>query len=104
MAPLNDGEEPAASVTTKEFSGKVLKTPRGSLRSLRVLSPVLVTVVVTFRFSNPSTLMLEVEVLTVKPGAAETATAETTRAARETRREEDNISTTAVKAVDEATP
>jgi len=87
----------------KEFSGKELKTPRGSLRSLRVSSPVLVTVVVTFKFSNPSTSTLGVEVLRVRPGAAETAIAEATRAAREARREEENILVKAVKAIDEAT-
>ena len=104
LAPLNSGREPAPSVMLKEFSGKEFKTPRGSLRSLRVSSPVLMTVVVTFKFSNPSTLTLEVEVLTVKPGAAETATAEATRATREAWREEENIVMKAVKAVDETTP
>ena len=88
----------------KLFSGKGFKTPRGSLRSLRVSSPVLVTVVVTFKFSNPSTLRLGVEVLTVKPGAAETTIAEATRATREARREEENIVMKVVKAVDDATP
>ena len=86
----------------KEFSGNGFKTPRGSLRSLRVSSPVLVTVVVTFKFSNPSTLTVGVEVLSVKPGAAETATAEATRATREARREEENIVVTVVKVIDEA--
>ena len=81
-------------------SGKVFKTPRGSLRSLRVWSPVLVTVVVTFKFSNPSTLALEVEVLTVNPGPAETATAEATRATREARREEENISVKVLEVID----
>ena len=57
----------------KVFSGKGFKTPRGSLRGSRVLSPVLVTVAVTFRSSNPSTLGLGIEVLTVKPGAVGTA-------------------------------
>ena len=87
----------------KEFSGKGLKTPRGSLRSLRVWSPVLVTVVVTFKFFNPSTLVLGVEVLRVKPGAAETATAEAMRATRE---EESIVVTvvTVVKGIDEASP
>ena len=79
------------SVMLKLFSGKVSKTPRGSLRSLRVSSPVLIMVVVTFRFINPSTLALGVDVLTVRPGAAETTTTEATRAAREAGREEENI-------------
>jgi len=82
-----------------EFSGKESKTPRGSLRSLRVPSPVLIMVVVTFRFSTPSTLALGVEVLTVKPGAAETTTAEAAR----TSREEKSIAAKAVRAADEAT-
>jgi len=42
---------------------------------------------------------LEDEVQTVKPGAAETATAEATRAMREERREEENI----VKTFEETT-
>jgi len=41
-----------------------------------------VTVVVTFRFSNPSTSVLGVEILTVKSGVAKT-TAEAARTARE---------------------
>jgi len=82
-----------------EFSGKESKTPRGSLRSLRVPSPVLIMVVVTFRFSTPLTLALGVEVLTVKPGAAETTTAEAAR----TSREEKSITAKAVRAADEAT-
>jgi len=93
-------------VTVKEFSGKEFKTPRGSLRSLRVPSPVLVTVVVTFKFCNPSTLTVGVVVLRVKPGAAETAIAETTRA----RREENIVRkvvvmnvVSAVKAIEEGT-
>ena len=98
-------------MTVKVFSGKEFKTPRGSLRSLRVSSPVLVTVVVTFKFCNPSTLALGVVVLRVKPGAAETATAEATRARREARREEENIVrkvvvmnvVNAVKAIEEGT-
>ena len=91
MAPVNEGREPVASVTLKLFSGKEFKTLRGSLRSLRVSSPVLVTVVVTFKFSKPSTLALGMDALMVRPGAAETATAEATRATREVRRVEENI-------------
>jgi len=49
------------------------------------------TVVMTFKFSSPSTLTLGVEVLTDKLGAAETATAEATRVVREARREKWNI-------------
>ena len=59
-------------------------------------------VVVTFRFSNPSTSALGIEVLRVKPGAAATATPEATRATREARREEENIVTKTVEVVDEA--
>jgi hypothetical protein len=70
----------------KLFSGNLFKTPRGSLRSLRVSSPVLVIVAVTFKFPNPSTMALGVDVLTVKLGAAEAVIAEATRAAREARR------------------
>ena len=61
-------------------------------------------VVVTFKFSSPSTRMLGPDVLTVRPGAAETATAETTRATREVRREEENIARKGMNAVDRMTP
>jgi len=88
----------------KLFSGKVLKTPRGSLRSFRVSSPVLEMVVVTFRLSNPSTLALGTDALTVRPGVAETATAEATRRTREARREEENIVVKVVKTVGAMTP
>ena len=88
----------------KVFSGKVLKTPRGSLRSLRIWSPVFVTVAVTFKFPNPSTLSLGVDVLTVKPGAADTTIAEATKATREARKEEENIAVSVLEAIDEATP
>jgi len=84
LAPWNEGREPAGLVMKKVFSGKVFKTPRGSLRSLRVPSPVLVIVVVTFRFSNPLTLASGVEILRIRLGAAET---EATRATRERHRE-----------------
>ena len=88
LAPLNEGLEPVESMIVKVFSGKEFKAPRGSLRSFRVLPPVLVTVVVTFKFSSPLTWTLGIDVLTVKPGAAEmaaaeTATAEATKAIRE---------------------
>jgi len=61
-------------------------------------------VVVTFKFSSPSTLTLRVEVLTDKLGAAETATAEATRVVREARREKENIVVQVAKAVDEKGP
>ena len=86
----------------KEFSGKESKTPRGSLRSLRVSSPVLVMVVVTFRFSNPSTLALGVEILRDKLGAAETTAVEAMRATSEARREEENIAMKIAEVVGEA--
>ena len=88
----------------KVSSGNELKAPRGSLRSFRVSSPVLVMVVVTFKFSNPSTRTLGTEVLMVRPGVAETATTEAMRAMKEARREEENIVTKVVNAVDEMTP
>ena len=75
LAPLNEGRDPVPLVMLKVFSGKGLKTPRGSLRSLRVSSPVLVTVAVTFKYSNPSTWTLGTDALTVRPGVAETASA-----------------------------
>ena len=82
---------------SKEFPGKGFKTLRGSLRSLRVSLPVLVTVAVTFKFSNPSTLTLGIEVLTAKLWSAETAIAEATMVTREARREEENIVTKVVR-------
>ena len=91
LAPLNNGPEPAGSVIVKVFSGKVFKTPRGSLRSLRDSSPVLVTVVMTFRFSSPLTSTLGVEVLRLRLGTAETETAEAVRTTREAQREKENI-------------
>ena len=60
-------------------------------------------VVVTFKFSNPSTLTLGVEVLIVKPGVAVIATAEATRTAREARREEENTLKNVRKTAEEAT-
>jgi len=100
LAPWNDGREPTGLAMLKVFSGKVFKTPRGSLRSFRVTSPVLVTVVVTFRFSNPLTLTSDVEVLRVRLREAETEAAEAMRAMREARREEENIVVEAVKGVE----
>ena len=91
MAPLNDGPEPVESEMMKVSSGNVSKTPRGSFRSLRVPSPVFVMVVVTFRFSNPSTLTVGVEVLRVRLGAAEMETAETMRTTREAQGEENIV-------------
>jgi len=61
-------------------------------------------VVVTFKFSTPSTLTLGVEVLTDKPVPAETATAEAMRVVREARREKENIVVQVAKAVDEKAP
>ena len=60
-------------------------------------------VVVTFRLSNLSTLALGVEILTVKPGVAETMTAEAARATREARREKKSIATKAVRVAGGAT-
>jgi len=87
----------------KVFSGKEFKGPRGSLSSLRVSSPVLMTVVVTFMFFDPPALSLGAEVLTVTlglpemAGAVETMTAYATSAMREARREEENIVAKVVK-------
>ena len=61
-------------------------------------------VVVTFKFSSPSTLTLGVEILTDKLGAAETVTAEAMKVAREARREKGNIVMQVAKAVDEKAP
>ena len=100
MAPLNNGREPEKSVILKVFSGKVFEAPRGSLRSLRVSSPVLVMVVVTSKFSNPSTLTLGVEALIVRLGVADTTTAEATKVKRGAKREEENIVVKAARVVE----
>ena len=103
MAPVNDGREPDISAMVKEFSGKESRTPRGSLRSLRVSSPVLMIVVVTSG-SNPSTLTLGVEVLRVKLGVAETGTAEAARTRSEARMGEKSIVAKVVTVAGGATP
>jgi len=89
----------------KEFSGKELKTPRGSLRSLTGFLPVFATVVMTFVFSDPppSESRTVKSTSTAAAGAAETATAEATRATREARREEENIVVKVMKRAEEAT-
>lgn len=61
-------------------------------------------VVVTFKFSNPSTSMLGVEALRVRPGVAETTTAETTKAKREAQREDESIVVKEVKVVETLGP
>jgi len=58
LCALGNEREPAGLVTVKESSGKGSKTPRGSLRNLRVSPPVLITVAVTLRLSNPPTSTL----------------------------------------------
>jgi len=59
-------------------------------------------VVVTFKLPSPSTLTLGIEVLTDKLRAAETVTAEATRAVREAQREKWNIVVQVAKAVEKA--
>ena len=60
---------------TETVLGKGSKTPQGSLRSLRVSSPVLVMVVVIFNSSSllTLTLTLGIEVSTVNLGGWESA-------------------------------
>ena len=105
LTPTNDGREPSASVMVNESSGVESKTPRGSLRSLSSLLPLLpIWMVIT-----PGTLTLTSRPTvscspTVAAGAAQTATADATRATREARREEENIAVKGVKVVEEATP
>ena len=48
-----------------------------------VSSPVLIAVLVIFKFFNPPTLTLGIKLLRFKPRAVETATAETIRTTRE---------------------
>lgn len=89
----------------KVSSGEGSKIPRGSFRSVSVLSPAFATVVVTFKVSGPSMLRREIEILTSNnvggsaevAGAAHTATTETARATRETRRQEENMVMKVVK-------
>ena len=62
------------------------------------------TVVATFRFSNPSTLTLWIEVLRVKLGEADATIAEVTKVAREAQRVEGNIAVKEVKVVETSGP
>ena len=71
-------------------------------RSFRDSSPVLMTVVMTFKFCTPSTSTLEVEALMVKLGAALAAKAEVMRTTRVARRGE-SIAMWAVKAAGKTT-
>ena len=65
---MNNGLAPAWLVMVKVSVGKVSKTPRGVFRSLRVSSPVLMTVVVTSKLPHLRlTSRLGVESLTTKP-------------------------------------
>ena len=92
LTPVKLGLAPLSVVMLKVLAGRVLRTVRGSLRSLRVSSPVLVTVATTFKFSTPSTAAGPVT-LRDRPGAAETeaAVAMATRAMRVARREVENM-------------
>ena len=90
LTPVKLGLVPSSVVIAKVFAGRECKALRGSLRSLRVSSPVLVRVVTTFRFSTPSTASGP-ETLSERPGVADTATAEAARASRAARRELENI-------------
>ncbi len=90
LTPAKPGRAPPSVVIAKVSAGRGLRTPLGSLRSLRVSSPVFVTVVVTFQFSTPATAPGPVT-LRERPGTAETADAVATRATRAARREVENM-------------
>lgn len=76
---------------------------RGTMLDLEAESESVETAVVTFKFSNPLTLALEIEVLRVKLSAAETAITEAMKMTREAWRGEDIVVQVA-KAAGETTP
>ena len=90
FAPMKLGLSPESVVMSKVLAGSVCRAPRGSLRSLRVSSPVLVSVVATFRFWTSSTASGPVT-LRERPGVAETAVAVATRATSAARRVAENM-------------
>ena len=79
LTPVKSGLEPSSVVMSKVLVGRTCSAPRGSLRSLRVSSPMLVRVVTTFKFSTPSTAVGPVT-LRERAGVAETTVAVAVRA------------------------
>ena len=79
LTPVKSGLEPSSVVMSKVLVGRTCSAPRGSLRSLRVSSPMLVRVVTTFKFSTPSTAVGPVT-LRERAGTAETTVAVAVRA------------------------
>ena len=90
LTPAKLGLEPSAAVMVNVSAGIVFKTLLGSLRSLRVSSPVLVSVVTTFKFSTPFTTFGPVT-WRESPGAAKTADAVAARTKRAARRDVQNM-------------
>ena len=90
LTPVKSGLEPSSVVMSKVLVGRTCSAPRGSLRSLRVSSPVLVTVATTLNLSTPSTASGPVT-FRERPGAAEAPIAEATSAINTERRAEENI-------------
>ena len=90
FTPVKAGLAPPSVVIAKELVAKVCKALRGSLRSLRVSSPVLTRVVITLKFSTSLTASGP-ETLSERPGAAWAAAAVAARMIRADRREVKNM-------------
>ena len=88
--PVKVGLEPSLAVMTNALVERVCRALRGSLRSLRVSSPVLVSVATTLKFSTPSTASAPVT-LSERPGAAATMEAVAARVRRAARRVVENM-------------
>ena len=94
FTPVKTGLAPSLVVIAKVLVAKVCKALRGSLRSLRVSSPVLTRVVITLKFSTSFTASGP-ETLSERRGAAWTAAAVAARMIRADRWEAKNIMLTA---------
>ena len=90
LTPVKSGLAPSPVVMANVLAGRVCRAPRGSLRSLRVSSPVLVSVATTLKFSTPSTASAPVT-LRERPGAAATMDAVAVRTRRAARTVVENI-------------
>ena len=92
FTPVKAGLAPSLVVIAKVLVAKVCRALRGSLRSLRVSSPVLMRVVITLKFST-SFIVSGPETLSERPGAAWAAAAVVARVIRADRREVENMPT-----------
>ena len=88
--PVKIGLEPSLAVMTNALVERVCRALRGSLRSLRVSSPVLVRMATTLNSSTQS-MTSEPVTLRERPGAAATADAETATVRRAARSKSENM-------------